>query len=120
MEQLGGMDVIRSARPSTPRMEIPSTADKRRDVKMSHSTDDPHGALYEGRNQLDEFSAYYHLNAEMLGAMMDNQRRERDFRHSQIHVMRQMGADLAEDNRRLSGLEGAFEIGRETLGDANI
>ena len=101
-------------------LDLPDTREVKREVKMSHSTDDPYGTLYAGEKQLDEYSAYTHLNAEILQALTDNQRRERDFRHGQLHLMRMMGADLAEDNRRLSSLEGAFEIGRESIGDVNI
>lgn len=120
LESFQGMDVIRSGRMAVQSLDLPDTREVKREVKMSHSTDDPYGTLYAGEKQLDEYSAYTHLNAEILQALTDNQRRERDFRHGQLHLMRMMGADLAEDNRRLSSLEGAFEIGRESLGDVNI
>lgn len=120
VETIGGMDVIHSGARATPRLPMPDTRSLRKELKATHSTDDPYGVLHDGQQQLDEFSAYSHLNMEMLQSMTDNQRKERDFRHSQLHLMRLMGADLAEDNRRISSIEGAFEIGRESLGDVNI
>lgn len=102
------------------RLDVPDTRDTKREIRFAHSSDDPSGILDHGVKALDEVAAYSHLSTEMLQSMTEQHRRERDFRESQLNLHRKQCADLAEDHRRLVSLEGAFEIGRESLGDINI
>lgn len=118
-ESLRGADVMVHGRTVDP-LPLPSTTSGRREIQLTHSTDDPSGVFHAGVDELNDQLAYSHLADEMLLAMKEQHQRERDFRASQLHVMHQMGADLAEDCRRLSSIESGLELGRETLSDVNI
>lgn len=112
---------VRRSGPAVPPLQLPVFNElSRTDAVGFPSDDDPYGQDWRTRRDLANQRRYDATRDEMTATYKEAGELQREYRQTEIHLLRRMSNDLGSDFRQLLDISAAYESSRDTLTDGYV